>query len=125
MSDFWLPVALSPLALHWMIPETGSVAFGLGLLVLAVLGVRLCLTFRGDRVRVRARDVSGQVVVADRVEGGVHHGGVHQHRGDAPQEPEDRGGTGGRQRLKTVNLVLGIVGSILAIVGAVLTFGGG
>ncbi|MFP3942050.1 MAG: hypothetical protein ACLF0P_17285 [Thermoanaerobaculia bacterium] len=125
MRDPSSAVALSPLALHWMVPETGSVALGLGLSLLAVLGVRLWIAFRGDRVRVRTRDVSGQVVVADRVEGGVHHGGVHPRRGDAAREAEDRGGTGGRKGLKTLDLVLGIVASMLAIFGAVLTFGGG
>ena len=97
---------------------------GYGLLAVGgVLLLVLVLRFTrpgGDWKQVRARDVSGQVVVADRVEGGVR-----QHRVDEGpgREPESKGKV--RKVFDWIDLVLGILVAILTIIGAIVAFGAG
>jgi hypothetical protein len=98
-------------------------ALGYGLLVIGgiLLLVLVLRTVRsGGDWKVRARDVSGQVVVADRVEGGVL-----QHRVDVGPGPEPEGKGKVRKVFDWIDLVLGILVAILTIIGAIIAFGAG
>lgn len=99
-------------------------AIGYGLLAFAGI-LLLVLVLRivrpgGDWKQVTARDVSGQVVVADRVAGGVHQQRVDTGPG---RESESKGEV--RKTFDWIDLVLGILVSILAIVGSIVAFRGG
>lgn len=88
----------------------GWIAIGVGGVIFIVLLLRL----HGDRRVVKARDVSGIVVMGD------VGGDVTQHHADA------KPGANGRpfRNVSWMNLILGIVASLLVIVGAVLGLGG-
>lgn len=102
-----------------MEPAIGYVLLALGGVLLLVLVLRITRP-GGDRKRVKARDVSGQVVVAERVEGGVT-----QHRvAAAPGRERERKGKV-RKVFDWIDLVLGILVALLTLVGAIVAFGGG
>lgn len=102
-----------------MEPAIGYSFLALGGVLLLVLVLRITRP-DGDSKRVKARDVSGQVVVADRVEGGVS-----QHRvAAAPgREPEKKGEV--RKVFDWIDLVLGILVAIFTLVGGIIALGGG
>jgi len=102
-----------------MEPVIGYGLLAVGGVLLLVLVLRITKP-GGDWKQVRARDVSGQVVVADRVEGGVQ-----QHRVDVGPGPEPEGKGKVRKVFDWIDLVLGILGAILTIIGAIVAFGGG
>lgn len=103
-----------------MDPVIGYVLLAAGVLLYVALVVRLMQSPRGDLKGVRARDVSGQVVVADRLEGGVTQ---HQVQ-PAPGLPEAKTPGKVRQAFDWIKLLLGIVATILSIAGAALAFWG-
>lgn len=101
-----------------MEPAIGYGLLAVGGILLLVLVLRIKRP-GGDWKGVNARDVSGQVVVADRVEGGVT-----QHRVEAESggEPEKKGKV--RKVFDWINLVLGILVAIFTIIGAIVALGG-
>lgn len=104
-----------------MNPVIGYALLAAGVLLYVALVVRLVRSSGGDRKSVRARDVSGQVVVADWVEGRVT-----QHRvRPAPGRPEAKAPGRVRETFDWIKLLLGIVATILSIAGAILGFSGG
>ena len=88
----------------------GWIVMGMGGVVFVVLFLRV----HGDRRVVKARDISGQVVMGD------VGGDVTQHRADT------KPGANGRpfRIVSWMNPILAIVASLLVIVGAVLGLGG-
>lgn len=104
-----------------MDPWVGYALLGAGVVLYGVLAVWLVRSSRGGRKSVRARSVSGQVVVADRVEGGVT-----QHQAQpAPGRSEEKASGKVRKGFDWVKLILGIVATILSIAGAILKLRGG
>jgi hypothetical protein len=102
-----------------MDPAIGYGLLAVGGILLLVLVLRIVRP-GGEWKQVKARDVSGQVVVADRVEGGVS-----QHRVDAQSGPEAEDKGRARKAFDWIDLVLGILVSILTIIGAIVAFGAG
>jgi hypothetical protein len=97
-------------------PMLGMVLLALGVFLFAIFLLRS----RGSRrrtVRLRTGDVHGQVVVAEKIEGGVSQ---VQDSGPTPKPA-----VGAKSSLGWLDLVLGIVASLLAIAGALLLFQGG
>lgn len=102
-----------------MDPAIGYGLLAVGGILLLVLVLRIVRP-GGEWKQVKARDVSGQVVVADRVEGGVSQQRVDSGPG---RESESKGQV--RKAFDWIDLVLGILVSILGIVGVIVAFGVG
>lgn len=102
-----------------MDPALGYGLLAIGGILLLVLVLR-SVRPGGDWKQVRARDVSGQVVVADRVEGGVR-----QHRVDVGPGPEPEGKGKVRKVFDWIDLVLGILVALFTLVGGIIALGGG
>lgn len=100
-----------------MEPDIGYVALALSAVLWVVVTV-LALRGRGRRTSVRTRDISGQVIV------GNVTGGVHQRQASGAPAGE-AGPPGPARRFGRWVVWIGLLASILTIVGFVLHYGFG